>query len=205
MTLSDRMALWASKEGYEEIAAEERTFTGPDDIDLDEDDMPDSWLSAYQEFVLSNDAYEWLLTRLRRELHLASAKPNIIRAIRATIMSSLPTPHRISRKVSSKSYRARVELDWDIFDFFQSQRYSMPPDEALDGVITLTGSCHDAQAATCAQYTRQTWPLTGEAILQLVKEVLRDGEGHSHLCKWLPPTNRRSTCDDYLTQYQVKS
>ncbi|KAG5827097.1 hypothetical protein H9Q74_002807 [Fusarium xylarioides] len=148
-----------------------------------EDEVPDSWLSAYREFIPSTDAYEWLLTRLRRELHLASAEPNTIQAIRATVMSSLPIAHRISRKVSSKSCSARFELDWDILDFFQTQRYSTPPDQAFEGVITLTGSCHDAQAATCAQYTRQTWPLTGEAMLQLVKEVLRGGEGHSHLCK----------------------
>ncbi|KAK2593842.1 hypothetical protein QQS21_008457 [Conoideocrella luteorostrata] len=148
-----------------------------------EDEVPDSWLPADREFISSTDAYEWLLTRLQRELRLVSAEPNTIQAIRGTIMSSLPTAHRISRKVSSQSYSARFELDWDILEFFQTQRYSTPPDQAFEGVVTLTGSCHDAQAATCAQYTRQTWPLTGEAMIQLVKEILRGGEGHSHLCK----------------------
>lgn len=137
--------------------------------------MPESWLLAYREFVPSTKAYEWLLTRLRREFHLAPTEPNTIRTIRDEIMSSLPSAHRISRKVSSKVCSARFELDFDILGFFETERYSGPPEEVFEGVVTVTGSCRDAQAATCAQYLCQTWPSSGEAMVQLIKGALHAG------------------------------
>lgn len=155
--------------------------------ETEDEEVPESWLLAYQEFIFSTEAYEWLLTRLRTEFRLVPTEPNTIRAIRDKIMSSLPSAHRISRKVSSQSCSARFELDWDILDFFETQGYLNQPDEVFEGVITLTGSCRDAQAATCAQYIHQTWPLTGEVTVQLIKGVLRGGEGHSHWCKCLVP------------------
>ncbi|KAK3944432.1 hypothetical protein QBC46DRAFT_404341 [Diplogelasinospora grovesii] len=41
-------------------------------------------------------------------------------------------------------------------------------------VITLTGSSTDAQALTCEQYLRQTWPATGGHFLRALQGVLRD-------------------------------
>ncbi|KAM0414628.1 hypothetical protein ACHAPT_013531 [Fusarium lateritium] len=213
MNWKDRMSLWFEKGSCEEVQLEEELenpgldigpqereirFSSPnpaagDDQPTDEAlrgvaeteeyEVPERWLLAYSEFVFSNESYEWLLTRLRREFCLVPTEPNTIQEIRDKIMSSLPSAHRVSRQVSSQSCSARFELDWDILEFFETQGYLNRPDEVFGNVITLTGSCHDAQAATCAQYIRQTWPLTGEAMVQLLKEVLRGGEGHSHLCK----------------------
>lgn len=54
------------------------------------------------------------------------------------------------------------------------------PDEVFERVITLNGSSQSAQAATCEQYIRQTWPFTAERIIGLINEVLRDQQGHPH-------------------------
>lgn len=206
------MALWEEKESYEGVSVEERIQLSLDYIDpggseiranspnpeagveeIEDEELHDSRLLAYREFIPSTEAYEWLLTRLQREFRLVSAEPNTIQAIRATVMSSLPTAHRISRKISSQSCSARFELGWDILEFFETQGYSTPPDQVFEGVITLTGSFRDAQAATCAQYIHQTWPLTGELMVQLIKGVLRGGEGHSDLCKCLVPKGNPTT------------
>ncbi|KAJ2974973.1 hypothetical protein NUW58_g8490 [Xylaria curta] len=152
-------------------------------VETEDKEVPENWFLDYQEFVFSTEAYKWLLSRLWREFRLVPTEPNAIQVIRDKIMSSLPSAHKISRKLSSRSCRARFELDWDVLEFFKTQGYLNRPDEVFEGVITLTGSCRDAQAATCAQYIHQTWPLTGEMIVQLIKGVLRNGEDHSHRSK----------------------
>ncbi len=195
MNLQERMSLWERNDNFEGIPLEEKLEgLHPEDIDTQTEDeetdgetVLDNRLLAYREFIPSTEAYEWLLTRLLRECRLVPTEPNTIQVIRSTIISSLPSDRRISRKVPSHSYRARFELDWDILEFFETQKYSSRPDQVFEGVITLTGSCRDAQAATCAQYIRQTWPLTGDVMVQLVKEVLRSAEGHLHMCECLVP------------------
>lgn len=150
------------------------------EADSEDEEVPENWLRAYQEFFPRNNAYEWLLTRLQREFHLVPAEPNTMEEIRKKILASLPSAPRISRRVPSQSCRATFELDWDILDFFGSQGYEKPPGEVFEGIITITGSCWDAQAATCAQYIKQNWSSTGEEVIQLIKGVLKDTEGHSN-------------------------
>ncbi|RSM04988.1 hypothetical protein CDV31_009789 [Fusarium ambrosium] len=147
------------------------------------EEVPESWLQAYRDFIPGTEAYQWLVTRLQREFRLVPTEPNTIGSIGGAIMSSLPSAHKISRRISTQRCSARFELQWDIFHFFQTQEYPGPPDEVLEGIITLTGSSLDAQAATCAQYIHQTWPSTGETTLQLIKEVLKDGDGYLSSCK----------------------
>ncbi|KAI0967117.1 hypothetical protein F4678DRAFT_252391 [Xylaria arbuscula] len=130
---------------------------------------------AYRDFVFRTEAYQWLLVGLLREFRLISTEPNTIQAIRHIVTSSLPSIRRVSRKAPLESYRVRFNLDWDPLAFFVEQQYTTKPAEAIVGVITVTGTSQDAQAATCSEYMKQTWPVTGELTLQLVKQVL-DGE-----------------------------
>ncbi|RYP02811.1 hypothetical protein DL765_010681 [Monosporascus sp. GIB2] len=196
MSLEERMSLWFQKESFQQVSLEEDLglddigsqergigSNGPDSPDIEGEEVPESWLLAYRRFVFSTSAYEWLLTRLRREFRLVPTEPNTIRMVRDKVTFSLPSAHRISRKVLPQSSSVRFELDWDILEFFETQEYLKRPDEVLEGVITLIGSSQDAQAATCAQYINQTWPMTGEVTLQLVKGVIRGGESHPHLSK----------------------
>ncbi|KAK1244097.1 hypothetical protein MKX08_002235 [Trichoderma sp. CBMAI-0020] len=52
----------------------------------------------------------------------------------------------------------------------------------LGTAFTLTGSELDVQGATCRNYMRQTWPTTGEAIVELVTGALRVQQG----CAFMP-------------------
>lgn len=182
------MSLWERNRDLEEFPVEEELEMNPLSGDEDEE-MLENWLFAYREFVLGIDAYDWLLTRLQREFRLVPTEPNTIGVIRGQILSWLPSSQRISRQVSSQSCSSRFELDWDILGFFETQGYLDRPDQIFEGVITLTGSCRDAQAASCAQYIHQTWPLTGDAMVQLIKEVLRNEEGYRQLCMCLALKN----------------
>lgn len=147
----------------------------------EESDMPE--LSVYQSFISNIASYEWLLSSLRRELFLAPAKPNIMEAIRNKILTSLPSSHRLSRRLSAEAYTVTYVVQWNPLDFLDEQGYQEEPGEALKGVITLTGSSEDAQALSCAQYLCQTWPSTGGYILQLIMEIVRAGPGNRQTCK----------------------
>lgn len=127
---------------------------------------------AYQDFFLSTEAYGWLLTRLRREYYLARGQPDVMQMIRQQITAALPQPRGVSRHMSSESYGVVFDLDWNPLMFLEGQEYGVKPSEAVEEVITLIGSCQNAQAVTCLQYMKQTWPLTGEITLQLIKDML---------------------------------
>jgi hypothetical protein len=133
---------------------------------------------AYKNFIFKTPAYEWLLSRLLREFLLVPAEPNHMDFIRQEIVKALPPSRRVSRKTSADVYTMLFEMEWDPLAFTEDQAYKGQPHEAVEIAITLTGSAKDAQALTCAQYLRQTWPSTGESIMQLVQDVIRSGSGH---------------------------
>jgi hypothetical protein len=140
-------------------------------------------LLAYQDFILDSPAYEWLLANLRRETLLVQADPNSMLAIRLEIIGSLPPSHIVSRKRSAQAYKITFDISWDPLAFVREQNYGEEPEEAIEKVITLTGSARDAQALTCGQYLCQTWPSTGEYAIRLVKDAVR-GLGHRHTCEF---------------------
>ncbi|KAH8122267.1 hypothetical protein LI328DRAFT_157702 [Trichoderma asperelloides] len=188
MSLQDRMRLWFEDTSFEEspeelIPSAVRDDETPEEIfqerlEPEDEEVPESWLLAYREFLTSNSAYEGLLAQLRREFHLVPVELNIMGEIREKVVTSLPSSRQISRRMSPQGVHATFRLDWDIVGFFNAQEYLKEPDEAFEGVITITGSYQDAQAATCTQYIKQMWPLIGKAIIRLVKEVFR-GTGQS--------------------------
>lgn len=63
-------------------------------------------------------------------------------------------------------------LDWDPRLFLRVQEYAGNPANILDHVITLTGSLDNAQALTCAQYMRQTWPESSDCVISLFHKLL---------------------------------
>ncbi|KAF5607433.1 Pfs domain-containing protein [Fusarium pseudoanthophilum] len=190
MSLNERMALWEQSEDRQQTSIEE----GLDILELveteeEEYEEADIWVTAYRDFAPGTEAYSWLMAQLQRNMDSALEEPTAIRLIRDQVLSSVPSPQRISRSVSSESCSVLFDLDWDILEFFDSQDYSKSPEEVLSGVITLTGSASDAQASNCDQFLEQTWPTTGDMILRLLRDLLRPEGGHTHECR-LPDHTR---------------
>jgi hypothetical protein len=154
-----------------------------DDL-INQDSNEEAKDPAYRDFIFKAPAYEWLIANLRKECFLAPAEPNSMEAIRRKIIYSLPSSHEVSRKKLAEAYKITFEIEWDPLAFVKEQKYKEQPDEAIEIAITLIGSAKDAQALTCAQYLRQTWPSAGGHTVQLVKDVLRSGRGHRHICKF---------------------
>jgi hypothetical protein len=174
-------------QGDEQDIKENEGNTRDEGKENSEETTPAQFL-AYRNFTFKTPAYEWLRTSLLREFLLVPAEPNYMDFIRQEIVKSLPPSRRVSRKIPADVYSMVFEMEWDPLAFTEDQAYKGEPHEAVEIAITLTGSAKDAQALTCAQYLRQTWPSTGEYIMQLVQDVIRSGSGHR-----VPPRRFSST------------
>jgi nucleoside phosphorylase len=140
--------------------------------EADENELPG--LAVYRSFIRAAPAYSWFLDNLRKECILVSPEPNVIGEIRSTIMKRLPSSPRISRRNPADVFDVSFVIDWDPMAFLREQEYTEKPEIAIERAITLTGSTASAQALTCGQYLRQTWPSTGETILGLIKSLVSD-------------------------------
>ncbi|KAI1506353.1 hypothetical protein F5X99DRAFT_422978 [Biscogniauxia marginata] len=171
MSLADRVNLLFKLQGAGKVRLEEEAENGQQ--------TATPWTVTYQDFLINVEAYKWLFSRLHRELRLATGEPNIIATIGRKITSPLLAPHNDSGMISSNIHEVIFKVDWDPIAFCQEQEYPFAPSEAVDRVITCTGSFDDAQALTSAEYLRQAWPSTGEAVMKLIKDMLSNGSGNT--------------------------
>lgn len=206
MTLDDVMSLWISKEESDKPVVDQEAH-GHENPSYDsgssiivntevlqeiedgaqetEVAMPD--LKSYRRLVVGDPAYGSLLANVRRECILAPQEPNLMEMIKNRILSHLRLSPKVSRHRPAKSCQMTFVVEWDPIAFLLSQNYLEKPEDAIEKVITVTGSVTDAQALTCRQYLCQTWPSTGTEIMQVIKDVLRSArseESCQHSCKY---------------------
>lgn len=159
----------------------------------------------FRDVIFKLPAYEWLLSSLRRELLMASIELNSMRKIRNKIFDSLPCSHqKVSRKRSVEPSFLVFKIDWDPLAFVKEQAYGVGFDVAVESAIILTGSAGDAQAVTCGQYFRQTWPLTGGHLIEFLKKVVRNRRCEPKTCKAMPvdaPPNLLSMHDRHSSRW----
>lgn len=146
--------------------------------DVIEDDIESRPDNSYLDFILKTPAYEWLVATLQREVTLKRTTPDLMENIGRKILSALPSDDKVSRKIPSREYKARFELDWNPLSFVKEQQYTEAAHEALNRAITLTGCANDAQALTTGDYLSQTWPATGNCVMELVSDVVRNSIDH---------------------------
>lgn len=132
-------------------------------------------------YIFKAPAFEWLLATFCREFHLVSDSINLIGQ---TIIQFLLFSQKIKREKSELAYSMTFRMEWDPLAFVEEQEYREELDETVETAITLTGTARDAQALTCAQYLRQTWPSTAEYIIRLIKDVVRNGPVYRQECKY---------------------
>ncbi|PWY75504.1 hypothetical protein BO70DRAFT_340587 [Aspergillus heteromorphus CBS 117.55] len=137
--------------------------------------------SRYHDLILESSAYAWLVDQLRRELVLSPQEPNHPKTIREHLFKILPKSDTLSPKNTPRLFTLLLNIRWDVRKFIEEQGYRESPDDALASAITLTGSTEDAQALRCTDYMKQTWPGSGEHIIQLVKDLLLSN--NSDQCK----------------------
>ncbi|PTU23705.1 hypothetical protein P175DRAFT_0519743 [Aspergillus ochraceoroseus IBT 24754] len=144
---------------------------------------PSQQISDYCDTILRSPAYRWFLERVGKEIVLPVSKPDCMGRIRTKIIEAFPKLRLVSRHKPSEEYKATFDINWDPLQFFREREYKETIDEVLEAAITLTGSLDHAQALPCSSYMRQTWPLTGQDILDLVKKVTGNQDTYStQLC-----------------------
>jgi hypothetical protein len=155
-------------------AAHETSSAGSDRNGDTEDDVELPERILYRNSVLNSPAFDWLVTTLLTEVNLTCQSVDVMRTIRSRILGTLPSSHEVSRRKSSREYKATFEIDWNPLSFVKDQKYQESPDQAIKRSITLTGSPEDAQALTTGQYLAQTWPTNGTEVMGIVAEVIRN-------------------------------
>ncbi|KAF5971617.1 Pfs domain-containing protein [Fusarium bulbicola] len=128
--------------------------------------------SLEESTILQTTAFEWLLSRLLKEFRLTPVEPYAMQSISQGILTALPPTRSVSRKAPTPTHSVSIEVECKLFQFLERQEYPRHPHEVFDGVIALTGSCCDVQAATCGQYLTQTWPSTAPYILEILRDCL---------------------------------
>ncbi len=153
------------------------------------EDGPDS-LVAYSKalkFLVESRRYKQLLAKIDTALTLTaregSAMDRISKQIRAQLnLFSGSKDTLITQKVI-------FEVDWDPLEFLKDQEYRNGTLQKLGEVIVITGTAIDAQATTCGQYMRQTWPLTGIETLERVQAAISSVYGHEYACRYNQPSH----------------
>ncbi|KAL2857601.1 hypothetical protein BJX68DRAFT_253082 [Aspergillus pseudodeflectus] len=125
----------------------------------------------YSELLERFPAYRWLVGCARRILTLGTLGDNVMEDIARAF--SLQSPlSTLGWALSPTLYDVDFVLDWDPRSFLRVQEYAGDPVNIFDHVITLTGSLDNAQALTCVQYMRQTWPESSDYVISLLHKLL---------------------------------
>ncbi|KAK5224482.1 hypothetical protein LTR72_004263 [Exophiala xenobiotica] len=167
------------QEPMDDSAADWGVFEDDPGVQLDDDleerpeQIPDN---LYTDFVVCTPAYDWLLDSLRKRLYLTPTDSTRNRSIRETILSSLVSTRKVSRKTAAETYQMTFSLAWDPLHFTQEQGYTEAVEEVIEYAITLTGNMSQAQAMPCGQYLSQVWPSSGSVVLQMLQNALREPE-----------------------------
>jgi len=144
-------------------------------------------LPVYKKFIQHSEAYQWLLSKIRQYGQLTFEEHNTMFDIGARIQNQLRAqePLRtISRRKPPSLVRMTFNLDWNPIRFLHDQGFTPPLAGVLDSVLCLTGSQGEAYVATITEYVEQTWPITAEPIISLLRELISHPEGQECTCKF---------------------
>ncbi|KAH6968063.1 hypothetical protein DER45DRAFT_477375 [Fusarium avenaceum] len=166
---------WVGNVETSPIAAEE----SPQLMDIDLEKHITTRLSSYRSFIKKSEAYHWLLNKIRQYDQLDFQNAEAMLEIGSKIRSKLRAQEPL-RKMSSRKPLSLVKmtfnLDWDPIRFMKDAGIGFLFDQQFPNVLCLTGSWNEAQALTVAEYTSQTWPKSGQALISLLQELLSHAE-----------------------------
>ncbi|KAG8161347.1 hypothetical protein KVR01_009611 [Diaporthe batatas] len=152
-------------------------------------------ITSGHETLLGSEAYQWLVSVLKRDSRLNGIEPHCMSRCRE-VMSQLlqkltdrwcqrPEYRRlITSKRQPPLYRARFTLPWDPLSFLREEYEGESPGDVVSQVITLTGDGLSVQAQTCRGYLEQVWSTTGSDFMDLIVDLVTRPE---HSCERVLP------------------
>ena len=175
LTLAEKMGLW-NVEGadFADVQAE-RPEDSADLVDEEDEVYHLPHFAEARKFLIESKAFKWLLGRIETALNLTTRNGTIMERINDEICTTLSFQKALNREI----YTAKFEINWRLLDFLREQQYENGEDQDISTIITLNGSAINAQAATCAQYMQQTWPVTGSETLRALQTTLAKKSTHT--------------------------
>ena len=152
-----------------------------DDVEDDIHKLGSNYAAAFKILVMSQH-FKQLADKIRKALLLTPRDGSVAEQINRKILASLTKSpaKRNSHELSNASFH----ILWDPVAFLREQnRREDGPYEDLGKVIVIVGTATDAQATTCREYMRQTWPLTGLELLNVLQDLLYHDYGTIVNCK----------------------
>lgn len=188
MSFQEKVGSWDLDEQPEHPGTE--AYPGGPDLDEIQDEqysetedhqLPD--VSFYRHFLVETRAFKWLIARMNRDIYLITLNADCMATIDGTVNSAFQRSRVSGANTQTQTCTAIYHVFWDPVEFVTQQGYSDRAGSFLRAAITLTGCSLDAQALTCEEYMKQTWPLTGKCLLSALKKAVDTEIGHK--CKYM--------------------
>ncbi|KAJ9286134.1 hypothetical protein DTO021C3_6212 [Paecilomyces variotii] len=128
-------------------------------------------LLEYRRLVQGAPTYTWLLSHVRNECILYTPGQDVAKGIRNAILKSLPVSSRISHQKPTETFSVGFKIKWDPLKFLLEE-YEEDPAAALEQALTFTGFDSEVEAESFGEYMRRTWPVTGDAMVLLLKSLV---------------------------------
>jgi hypothetical protein len=119
-------------------------------------------------FAVNTSSFSWLLKVVQSRSQLSYSTADALDSIRKPLSFCL-NQYRGNRALRSQKVVIRMALDPRVF--IEQQGYE--GSHYLLTALTITGSSTKARLLSCEEYLKQTWPLTGETVLEALIEVAR--------------------------------
>ncbi|KIL85182.1 hypothetical protein FAVG1_11611 [Fusarium avenaceum] len=166
---------WVGNVEISPVAAEESAQV----MDIDLEKHITIRLSSYRSFIKKSEAYHWLLNKIRQYGQLDFQNAEAMLEIGSKIQSQLRAQGPL-RKMSSRKPLSLVKmmfnLEWDPVRFMKDAGIAFLFEQQFPRLLCLTGWWNEAQALTVADYTSQTWPRSGQALISLLQDFLSHAE-----------------------------
>jgi len=168
-----RKVVAAKDANFDSRAARIVTGEWDDYTKFDESDYIGN-LTPILDFLVSGKAFQNLAVGLRRRLYYDehTGMDQIRRPLMQTLCEAPAADRTIISNIGSNdlSYEARFYVTWGVEEFLHSQYGQKVPQ--VGSLVALTGSALRAQATTCEEYMRATWPNTGLFFLSTLQSLL---------------------------------
>ncbi|KAK6528996.1 hypothetical protein TWF694_004220 [Orbilia ellipsospora] len=136
-----------------------------------------SQLIRYIDSIPKSPSYQRLCGAVHREVYSTLVALEGRSCAMKNLQRSISGFLRSEKAVGSESVEtvaAAFILDWDASRLVYesgSQQSLAKSLSALISLVTLTGTAGDAQAVTCGEYLRQTWPVTGSYFVRMLENL----------------------------------
>ncbi|GAD95394.1 Pfs domain protein [Paecilomyces variotii No. 5] len=192
MTLEEKIRIWNERSRISEIGNYQRPseqWKGPSESQsvtyhslkgvsgAKESEMPA--IEQYAKLIQSSPTYKTLLVKLERACILAIPNQSLTEELYDKI-HNLPAVRMKVSRMASQTRQIIFHVKWKLPE---DETYPTSPDYDLGLLVTTTGSASKAQALSCSEYLRQTWPTIGIKVLDLIQQVLNNPSVSAALSK----------------------